>query len=98
MPTGCPALGEGRRTGSRCNAGGPPVVVRRLSRRQVRDLQRAAHLVAALVLLAYVYAAPLLGAGFTAAVRWLVVPVLVVSGLALWQWHRLRAALRKRRG
>jgi len=70
------------------------VVVRRLSRRQVRDLQRAAHLVAALVLLAYVYAAPLLGAGFTAAVRWLVVPVLVVSGLALWQWHRLRATLR----
>lgn len=72
--------------------------VRRPTRRQVRDLQRAAHLVAALVLLAYVYASPQLGAGFTAAVRWLVVPALVVSGVALWQWHRLRTTLRKWRG
>jgi len=71
---------------------------RRLTRRQVRDLQRAAHLLTALLLLAYVYAAPLLGTGFTAAVRSLVVPLLVVSGVALWQWHRLRTMLRKRKG
>jgi len=71
---------------------------RRLTRRQIRDLQRAAHLLTALLLLAYVYAAPLLGTGFTAAVRSLVVLLLVVSGVALWQWHRLRTMLRKRKG
>jgi len=74
------------------------VAARRPTRRQVRDLQRAAHLVAALVLLVYVYAAPLLGAGFISAVRWMVVPALVVSGVALWQWHRLRSRLRTRKG
>jgi len=74
------------------------VAVRRPTRRQVRDLQRAVHLLAALVLMASVYAAPLLGAGFTAAVRWLVVPALVISGVALWQWHRLRTRLRTRKG
>lgn len=74
------------------------VAVRRPTRRQVRDLQRAAHLLAALGLRAYVYAAPQLGAGFTSAVQWLVVPALVMSGVALWQWHRLRTTLRKRKG
>lgn len=73
------------------------VRARRRTRRQVRDLQRAAHLVAALVLVAHVYASPVLGAGFTVVVQWLVVPALVVSGVALWQWHRLRASLRKRK-
>ncbi len=29
---------------------------------------------------------------------WLVVPALVISGVALWQWHRLRARLRTRKG
>lgn len=70
---------------------------RRPTRRNVRGQQRAAHLLAATVLLAYVYAAPLLGAGFAAAVQWLVVPVVVISGLALWKWPRLRAKLRGRR-
>lgn len=74
------------------------VAVRRPTRRQVRDLQRAVHLLTALVLLAYVYAAPLLGAGVTAAARWLVVPALALSGVALRQWHRLRTALRTRKG
>jgi len=74
------------------------VAAHRPTRRQVRDLQRAAHLLAGVVLLAYVYAAPLLGAGFTSAVRWLVVPALVISGVALWQWHRLRTRLRTRKG
>jgi hypothetical protein len=67
------------------------------SRRQVRDLQRATHLLAGSVLLGYVYAAPLLGDGFTASVRWLVVPVAVVSGIALWKWRRLRARARTRK-
>lgn len=71
---------------------------RRPTRRQVRDLQRATHLLAAGALLAYVYAAPLLGPGFVATVQWLVVPVVVVSGVALWKWPRLRAVLRGQNG
>ena len=65
--------------------------------RQVRDLQRVAHLLAGVMLVTYVYAAPLLGAGFTAVVQWVIVPGLVLSGLALWKWHKIRAALRSRR-
>lgn len=67
---------------------------RRLRPRRVRDLQRAAHLSAGLLLVVYVYAAPQLGPGPTAVARWVVAPALVLSGLALWKWHRLRAALR----
>ncbi|WP_338750660.1 hypothetical protein [Janibacter alittae] len=69
---------------------------RRRTPRRVRERQRFAHLLAGAVLLAYVYAAPLLGPGFASAVRWVVVPVLVISGIALWQWHRVRAAVRRR--
>lgn len=70
---------------------------RRNTPRQVRDRQRIAHLLAGAVVVAYVYAAPVLGHGVTSAVRWVVVPVLVLSGIALWRWHRVRAALRRRR-
>lgn len=70
---------------------------RRPTPRQVRHRQRITHLLAGAVLLVYVYAAPLLGPGFTMAVRWLVIPVLVISGVALWQWHRVRASQRRRK-
>lgn len=65
--------------------------------RQVRHRQRITHLLAGAVLVLYVYAAPVLGTGFTMAVRWLVIPVLMISGIALWQWHRVRAAQRRRK-
>jgi hypothetical protein len=52
------------------------------TRRQVRDLQRLTHLLGAALLLVYIYVAPHLGAGFVAAVRWFVVPVVVASGMA----------------
>ncbi len=67
-----------------------------LTRRQVRTAQRGAHLIAATALLANLYATPLLGTGFTAAVQWGVVPVVVLSGLALWKWPAIRRALRGR--
>lgn len=63
---------------------------------RARDGQRAAHLVAGGAVLAYVYAGPLLGSGFVAAVQWVVVPVLVASGVALWKWPRIRKTLRAR--
>lgn len=68
----------------------------RPSRRRARDQQRVAHLVAGVVLLSYVYLAPALGAGFTAAVQWVVVPVVIGSGVALWKWPRIRRMLRSR--
>lgn len=68
----------------------------RTSRRRVRDRQRVAHLVAGAVLLVYIYLGPALGAGFTAAVQWVVVPVAVGSGVALWKWPRIRTLLRNR--
>lgn len=67
------------------------------SSRQVRSGQRVAHLVAAVLLVGYVYVAPLLGGGFESAVRWVVVPAVVLSGMALWKWHRVRARLRDTR-
>jgi hypothetical protein len=77
-----------RTAASRC----PP------TRRQVRDLQQLTHLLGAALLLVYICAAPHLGAGFVAAAQWLVVPVVVASGMALWKWPRLRAMLRGSRG
>jgi hypothetical protein len=65
--------------------------------RRARKLQRAAHLVAALPVLAYVYLTPAADAALTSVVRGVVVPVLVLSGLLLWQAPRLRR-LRARRG
>jgi hypothetical protein len=62
---------------------------------QQRRAQRAVHLVAGLVLLAYLYAP--LEEQLQDAVRFLVLPLLVVTGIAMWQAPRLRR-LRKRMG
>jgi hypothetical protein len=64
--------------------------------KQVRTQQRAAHLAAGLVVLVAVYAGPLLGPVFAAVVQWVVFPVLILSGVALWKWPRIRRALRGR--
>lgn len=53
-----------------------------------RKAQRAAHLLAALVLAAYVYAP--FGAGLRDTVRFIVLPVLVLTGVAMWQAVRIR--------
>jgi len=52
------------------------------------------HLVAGLALIVDLYASSALGAGFTAAVQWVVVPVVVVSGVVMWKGPRIRRALR----
>jgi hypothetical protein len=64
------------------------------SRRQQRSLQRAIHLVAGMALLAQLYGSSVLGAGFTAAVQWVVVPVVVATGVVMWQGPRIRRWLR----
>jgi hypothetical protein len=50
-----------------------------------------------LVVVVYVYAAPELGQAAAAGVRWLVLPILIASGVVMWQWPRLRAAARRRK-
>jgi thiosulfate reductase cytochrome b subunit len=55
---------------------------------QQRRAQRVVHLIAALVLVAYLYAP--LDAQPQDAVRFPVLPVLVVTGIAMWQVPRIR--------
>jgi hypothetical protein len=62
---------------------------------QQRRAQRAVHLAAGLLLIAYLYAP--LEAQLQDAVRFLALPALVVTGISMWQAPRIRR-LRKRLG
>lgn len=66
--------------------------------KRTRDAQRALHLVAAAVLGTYVYSPWGGDPTFAALTRVVLVPVLVLTGLAMWQWPRVGRALRARRG
>jgi thiosulfate reductase cytochrome b subunit len=55
---------------------------------QQRKVQRLVHLAAGLVLIAYLYAP--LEAQLEDAVRFLVLPMLVLTGIAMWQAPRIR--------
>jgi hypothetical protein len=59
---------------------------------RLRRVQRRAHLLAAAVLLAYVYAP--LGPELQDVVRFAAFPALAVTGIAMWQAARIRRALR----
>lgn len=65
--------------------------------KRTRTLQRGLHLFTGFVIVVYIYATPSLGSAMAAGVRWLVLPVLVMSGVAMWQWPRLRRLARGRR-
>jgi high-affinity Fe2+/Pb2+ permease len=66
------------------------MTVKQASNKRIRDAQRVTHLTAAAVLALCLYAplgsAPLLAA----ALKFGVIPLLVASGLLMWQWTRLR--------
>jgi hypothetical protein len=62
----------------------------------VRDLQRIVHLLAAVMLTGYVYLAPPPGSAPAVAVRWVGLPVLVGTGVALWKWTTMRRWWRRR--
>lgn len=68
---------------------------RQMGRRRVRVLQRLVHLATGFALVAYVYATPAPESAFTVGIRWLV-PIVIVSGLAMWQWPRVRRYVRRR--
>lgn len=70
----------------------------RFSNKQMRDMERLAHLGSALLVAAVVYAPWHDSAVATGLVRFVVFPVLAGSGIAMWQLQRLRRWLRGRAG
>jgi hypothetical protein len=66
---------------------------RKISNKQIRDIQCVTHLVAAPVLVLYVYiplgSVPL----FPTVLQFAVLPLLAVTGILMWQWTRLRKLL-----
>ena len=67
---------------------------RRGGAKRTRTTQRGIHLFTGLVLVAYGYAVPATDSLLAAVIRWLVLPLLVATGLAMWQWPRLRRLVR----
>ncbi len=59
--------------------------------RQTRKLVRWLHLVGAGLIGAFVYSPWSDVAWFAALVKWGVIPLLTLSGLWMWQGHKLRA-------
>ena len=58
--------------------------------KKTRDRQRLTHLITGVALIAYVYQpggpSPLL----RAAVQWVILPALVLAGVLMWQWPKIR--------
>ena len=69
----------------------------KLSGKRVRDLQRIVHLVSGLLVGAYIYTPLADVPAFSALVQIVVVPVLVLAGMAMWQMARLRRLGTRRR-
>jgi len=71
---------------------------RGLSGKQIRDRQRLAHLVTGALLIVYVYlpgtASPIL----EVAIRWAILPGVVIAGVLMWQWPKLRRWARRSNG
>ena len=63
--------------------------------KRIRDRQRAAHLFTGALLVLYVYlpAVPASPAGWV--IRWVALPLLVIDGILMWQWPRLRRLARR---
>jgi len=78
---------------------GPPAAPRTRrpgGARQLRTWQRRAHLLAGLAVVIQLYADPAADSPLAVAVRWVLLPALVVSGMAMWQAPRLRRLARGR--
>ncbi len=66
----------------------------RAPRIAVRQGQRAIHLVSGALVVAAVYGGDLLPGWLMGVVRFVALPVLVVSGVVLWKWPRIRRLVR----
>ena len=69
----------------------------KVSTKRLRDLQRAVHLVGGLLVAASIYTPLRDLALFGLLVQVVVVPVIVATGVAMWQWPRLRKILTRGR-
>jgi hypothetical protein len=74
-----------------------PERARRGGAKRTRTAQRGVHLITGLVLVVCVYVVPAMDSLSATVIRWLVLPVLVATGLAMWQWPRLRRLVRGQR-
>jgi len=54
------------------------------------------HLATAALLLAFIYLTPDTDSTLLELIRWVGVPVLAASGIAMWQWPRVRRLRRRR--
>jgi hypothetical protein len=63
--------------------------------KRIRDRQRTAHLFTGALLIGYVYlpAVPASSAGWV--IRWVALPLLVIDGILMWQWPRVRRLARQ---
>jgi hypothetical protein len=61
----------------------------------VRRWQRGVHIAAGAVLLIFIYGGAVFGPVLTLLVQLVAFPALVISGVILWQWPRLRHMLRR---
>jgi hypothetical protein len=66
--------------------------------KKIRGRQRLAHLVAGALLTLYVYLPITPGAVLHDAIRWVFLPLLVATGVLMWQWPKVRRWLRARAG
>jgi hypothetical protein len=63
--------------------------------RRVRIAQRWTHLASAVMIFAFVYLTPEPDSTLMDLVRWVGFPLLVASGVAMWQWPRVRRLQRR---
>jgi hypothetical protein len=66
--------------------------------KRIRDRQRMAHLITGALLIVYVYAPATAATAVQPVIRWVVLPLLVIDGLLMWQWARVRRLARRLRG
>jgi len=71
---------------------------RGLSGKQVRDRQRLAHLVTGALLIVYVYLPGTPSPILEVAIRWAILPGVVIAGVLMWQWPKLRRWARRSNG
>jgi thiosulfate reductase cytochrome b subunit len=70
-------------------------MIKQASNKRIRDAQRITHLTAAAVLALALYA-PVGSVPLAAVLKFGAIPLLVVTGLLMWQWTRLRRWLTAR--
>jgi hypothetical protein len=69
---------------------------RKLSGKEIRDRQRLAHLVTGALLVLYVYLPGAPNPVLQATIRWAILPLLVIDGVLMWQWPKVRRWVRGR--